>query len=456
MKRQKKRQSSRTLTYVLLGLALLIAAGIFAYYSYDPLKEIDIPVTTATQDVYSTQLPNGLTVTVKELEHSPLVTIQFWVRVGSRNEPADKLGISHIFEHIWFKGTQTQPVGSFHKRVESLGGELNAMTSLDWTMYFVTVPKDKFDDIFPYMADLLLNPMFDETEIQKELQVITEEQRFSFNNPLQYVDDQFAHLLIEDHPYKNPIIGTKETILNATQQSIKEYYKTWYSPNNMNIVVIGNINPQKAVGDVENAFGHMEPQKLPESNYPAPKEPTQSRYNTSTKDIGYTYIATGYFAPKATDPDRYAMTVLNSILVGGDNSRIERIMKQEKQLISSGVGAYVPLIDTGVIQTIMTVEPDKAGQAKAELLYQMNRFKTEDVTDEELERAKALLITQRLREQEELFQIGYTIGQAWVQNDLKIYTDYIDNINKVTKEDIKRVANKHINQYTMYELKPKL
>jgi len=366
------------------------------------------------------------------------------------------MGISHIFEHIWFKGTPTQPVGSFHKRVESLGGELNAMTSLDWTMYFVTVPKDKFDDIFPYMADLLLNPLFDETEIEKELQVITEEQRFSFNDPLKYIDDQFAQLLIENHPYRNPIIGTKETILNATKQSISEYYKTWYSPNNMNIVVVGNINPQKVVGNVEGAFGKLKPQKLPEINYPEPKAPEQTKYNSSTKDIGYTYIATGYLAPKATDPDRYAMTVLNSILVGGDNSRIERILKQDKQLIAQGVGAYVPLIDAGVIQTILTVEPDKAGQAKAELLYQMNSFKTEEVSDEELDRAKALLVTQRLREQEELFQIGYAIGQAWVQKDLKIYTDYIDNINKVTKEDIKRVANKHINQYTMYELKPKL
>lgn len=454
--KRTKRQSSRALNYAALGLALLIISGIFAYYFYDPLRDVNVPVTTATQDVYTTQLPNGLTVTVKELEHSQLVTIQFWVRVGARNEPADKLGISHIFEHIWFKGTPTQPVGSFHKRVESLGGELNAMTSLDWTMYFVTVPKDKFDDIFPYMADLLLNPMFDETEINKELQVITEEQRFSFNDPLKYIDDQFAQLLIEDHPYKNPIIGTKDTILNATKKSISEYYKTWYSPNNMNIVVVGNIKPQKVVFEVENAFGQLTPQKLPETKHPEPTPPVKSKYNSSTKDIGYTYIATGYFAPKATDPDRYAMTVLNSILINGDNSRVERVMKQEKQLIAQGVGAYVPLIDAGVIQTILTVEPEKSGQAKAELLYQMNRFKTEDVSDEELERAKALLITQRLREQEELFQIGYAIGQAWIQGDLKIYTDYIDNINKVTKEDIRNVANKYINQYTMYELKPKL
>jgi zinc protease len=452
----RKRQSSRTLTYVILGLALLIVAGIFAYYSYDPLKEVDVPVTTATQDLYTTQLPNGLTVTVKELEHSPLVTIQFWVRVGARNEPQDKLGISHIFEHIWFKGTPTQPVGSFHKRVESLGGELNAMTSLDWTMYFVTVPKDKFNDIFPYMVDLLLNPMFNETEIEKELQVITEEQRFSFNDPLRYIDDQFAQLLIENHPYRNPIIGTKETILNATKQSISEYYKTWYSPNNMNIVIVGNIPPEKAVSDVTTAFGNFQSQKLPEIKNQEQTPLDKQKYNSSTKDIGYTYVATGYFAPNAKNPDRYAMTVLNSILINGDNSRVDRIIKQEKQLIASGVGAYVPLIDAGVMQNILTVEPEKAGQAKAELLYQINRFKTEDVTDEELERAKALLVTQRLREQEELFQIGYAIGQAWVQDDLGIYTNYIDNINKVTKQDVRKVANKYLNNYAMYELKPKI
>jgi len=456
MRKVTKKAPRRALYYSILGFAIIIIAAIFAYQTYNPLKDVDVPVTLASQDVSTTVLPNGLTVTVKELENSPLVTIQFWVRVGARNEEDKNRGISHIFEHVWFKGTEKQPVGSFHKRVESLGGELNAMTSFDWTMYFVTLPKDKFNDIFPNMVDLLLNPLFNETEISKELQVIVEEQRFSFNNPTQYVDDQFAQLLITDHPYHNPIIGYKDTILNATRDSIVDYYHQWYAPNNMNIIVAGNIDKDYVVNTVQKEFANFEKRQLPELNIRKLEAPAQNLYNTSTRDIGYTYIATGYFAPKATDSDRYAMQVLNTILIAGDSSRIERILKQEKQLITQGVGAYVPLIETGVTQTILTVEPEKAGQAKAELLYQMNRFKTEEVTDEELERAKAIIITQRLREQEELFQIGFAIGQAWVQNDSTIYTNYIDNINKVTKEDIKRVANKYLTTYTMYELKPKL
>lgn len=456
MKHNAKRRSSRALNYVALGFLVFIVAGALAYYSYNPLSDVDVPVTLSSQDVYVSRLPNGLTMTVKELEKSPLVTIQFWVRVGSRNENSSNRGISHIFEHIWFKGTASQPVGSFHKRVESLGGELNAMTSLDWTMYFVTVPKDKFDDIFPFMADLLLNPLFDENEIEKELQVIVEEQRFSFNNPLQHVDDQFARLLIDEHPYRNPVIGYKDTILNATKESISDYYRTWYSPNNMNVIVVGNVDRNKVERDIKGAFGNLDPRDLPNINNVAPSGTSEIRYNSSSKDLGYAYVALGYFAPNASDSDRYAMAVLNAILIAGDNSRVERILKQEKRLITSGVGAYVPLIDAGVIQSIITVEPERSGSAKTELLYQMNRFKTEDVSDEELDRAKALLVTQRLREQEELFQIGYALGQAWIQNDVGIYTNYIDNINNVNKEDVRRVANKYFNYYTMYELKPKI
>ena len=124
-----------------------------------PLSSVDTPLNQLKEELYVTQLPNEMTVTVKEMHSLPLVTIQFWVHVGARNEPLPYKGIAHIFEHIWFKGTATQPVGSFHKKVESLGGELNAMTSHDWTMYYVVVPSDKFDDIFPLMVYFLFNSL---------------------------------------------------------------------------------------------------------------------------------------------------------------------------------------------------------------------------------------------------------------------------------------------------------
>lgn len=440
---------------VILAAALILAA--IAAHLYQPsLEDVNVPLTSISDELHVTTLENGLTITAKEMHALPLVTIQFWVNVGSKNEPENYRGIAHIFEHIWFKGTETQPVGSFHKTVESLGGELNAMTSHDWTMYYVTVPSDKFDTIFPLMVDLLRNPAFDEAEIEKEKEVVLEEQRFSFNEPEKYLDDQFALTLIKDHPYQHPIIGYKDTITAPNRTAIMNFYNTWYAPNNMNIIIVGDMDSQRATQQVASAFGDLQPQPLPPLNLPEEQPRQQPQYNSSFKDIGYTYVALGYLAPPATSADRYATRVLNTIWAGGDGSRLEQIVKKQKNLIVRGQSVYAVLTDLGVVETLAVVEPENAGAAKAELILQLNRFKTQPVTQEELERAKALIRADRVKSQEEIFQVGFDIGNAWIDGDLAIYQNYIDNINAVTAEDVQRVAQKYFTAYTMYELKPKL
>ena len=440
----------------ILGIIAIIIVAIASFYYGNPVQLVNVPLNSLQEKLDVTKLPNGMTVTVKEAHAIPLTTIQFWVRSGARNEPEERRGIAHIFEHIWFKGTATQPVGSFHKRVESLGGELNAMTSLDWTMFYVTVPSDKFDDIFPNMVDLLLHPGFNETEIQKELQVIVEEQRFSFNEPEKYIDDQFGLLLIDKHPYRNPVIGYKPTILGTTKDDIIKYYSTWYVPNNINIVVVGDVKKDDVVDKIKEAFKDFKPGQLPELNLPKEDPITQPKYNSSYKDVGYDYIALGFVGPSSQNKDKYSMMLLNTIFSGGESSRMESVIKQQKSLIVSGSSVFVPLNDMGVFEVVTTIQPEKAGPAKAELLLQLNRFKTEYVTNEELERAKNGLKVARVRDQEEIFQVGFSIGQAWIGGNIDDYSNFIPEINKVTKEDIKNVANKYFNGYTMYELKPKL
>ncbi|HLF54104.1 MAG TPA: pitrilysin family protein [Candidatus Nanoarchaeia archaeon] len=420
-----------------------------------PLSQVDMPLTSVEQQPFITELPNGLTVTVKEMHALPLVTIQFWVHAGSKNEPAGNQGIAHVFEHIWFKGTATQPVGSFHKRVETLGGELNAMTAHDWTMYFVTVPSDKFNEIFPNMVDLLLHPAFDETEINKELQVIVEEQRMSFNQPERHLDDEFGLTLIDKHPYRNPIIGYKSTILNVTREELINFYNTWYVPNNMNIVIAGDVDAQTVVRTVDEAFANFQPKPLPALDLPQEIPRTEPVYNSSYRDIGFNYVAVGFLGPKSNDPDAYAMRVFNMIFGEAESSRLQEIVKKQKNLIVRGLSVFAPLNDLGVFESIIVVDPEKRNQATAELLVQLNRFKTEQVSDEELARAKRLIKAQRVKSKEEVFDVGNEIGQAWIDGTLEDYSNYMKNIDAVTKEDIQRVVNKYFTAYTMYELKPK-
>src|SRR5574342_76020 len=440
----------------IFGALIIIALAAASYFYLSPATLVDVPLTSLQEKPDVTKLDNGMLVTIKEQHVLPLVTIQFWIHTGMKNEPEERRGIAHIFEHIWFKGTATQEVGSFHKRVESLGGELNAMTSHDWTMYYVTLPSDEFNQIFPNMVDLLLHPAFNETEIEKEKEVVVEEQRFSFNEPEKYLDDQFGLLLIEKHPYRNPVIGYKDTILGTTRADIIDFYNTWYVPNNMNIVIVGDVNRQAVLKDIKEAFKDFKPGELPALSLPKETPASTPKYNTSFKDIGYTYVAAGFFAPNSTDPDRYAMTVLNAVFSGGESSRLPQILKQQKKLITKGASVFVPLNDLGVFETILVMDPDKAGAAKAELLLQLNRFKTELVTDEELARAKRTLLAERVRSQEEIFQVGFNIGQSWIDGRLDDYQNILSHINAVSKEDIKRVAQKYFGAYTMYEVKPKL
>lgn len=433
----------------------MVLVGVAAYYFGNPLVLVDVPLTSLQEELDVVKLDNGMLVTFREASAIPLVSIQFWVHVGARNEPIERKGIAHIFEHIWFKGTATQPVGSFHKRVESLGGELNAMTSHDWTMYFVTVPSDKFDDIFPFMVDLLLNPGFDEVEIKKELEVIVEEQRFSFNEPERFLDDQFGLLLLDEHPYRNPVIGYKDTILGTTREDIIQFYKTWYVPNNMNIVIAGNFDRGSTLAKIRDAFKDFESQEVPVLINPIEDAMVAPRYNSSFKDVGYTYVAMGFTGPNSTDFDKYPMFVLNTILSGGESSRLQQV-KTQKNLIVRGTSVFVPLNELGVFEAIVVIEPEKAGSAKAELILQLNKFKSELVSDEELSRAKSSILADKVRSQEEIFQVGFDLGQAWIDGQLDDYPNFVDRINSVTKDDVQRVAQKYFGAYTMYELKPKL
>lgn len=440
---------------IIISIIVIVLAMLASQYK-DPLSEVDIQYSQTEQPLFRTTLDNGLEITIKETHANPLVTIQFWVHTGSRNEPNEREGVAHIFEHIWFKGTESQPVGSFHKSVEKLGGELNAMTSHDWTMFYVTVPSEKFDVIFPLMVDLLRNPGMFQEEITKELQVILEEQRQSYNNPLQHADDEFAQLLIEEHPYRNPIIGYKNTIANMTREDIETFYNTWYVPNNMNLVIVGDIDTAETVKKIEEAMGDMQYAPLPELNNIPQEKITENRYNSDTREIGYSYLAIGYIVPESTHPDHYPLKVMNTLFSEMESSIMQHKLKSKKNLIVRGGSVVAQLNDFGAFQVFFVVDPEKRNEAVAATLTELNKLKYAPVTDEDLERAKTYIKTQRARKNEQIFEMGMEIGEAWIDGNLDNLQYYNQKIDDVTKEDIIRVANEYIGPYTMYELKAEL
>lgn len=444
----------KTVNKAIIASLLIIAIAVLIGYEFrDPLSEVDVPVSRSQQPAFQTQLDNGLTITVLENHAYPLVTIQFWVKVGSRYEEKGSEGVAHIFEHIWFKGTELQPAGSFHKRVENLGGELNAMTSHDWTMFYVTLPKDKFDDIFPYQVDLLKNQLLPQEEIERELKVILEEQRKSYNDPVMHLDEEFSKLFIEEHPYRNPIIGYKDTIENMSREQIKKVYETYYVPNNINIVVVGDVNTATVTDKIEAQLGGLRAKPLPKLDLEPQQPHEQPSYDSITRDLGKNYIAMGYITPEATHPDHYTLDVIAAIFAKMKSSRMQQQLK-ETNLITSGRGISVQLTDFGAFMVIMNTDPDKRNQAVTELIKELNKLKLQKVSEEELERAKQYIRSEFAKKNEEIFEQGMYLGQAWVYGNFGEAQNYLRNIDKVTREEIQEVADKYFNNYVMFEIKP--
>lgn len=445
----KKTQSIKLIFFSLIFILLL------SLISCQNIDEINVPVSDGKKEFYTTKLDNELTVTVKEVKNLPLVTIQFWIKTGSRNENDENRGISHIFEHIWFKGTPTQPVGSFDRKVASYGGYANAMTGQDFTAFYVIVPSDEFENTLELMADLFKNQLFDEDEIAREKEVILEEQKLTYNDPAMWADEQFGQLIFKEHPYRNPILGYVDTIKANSPEKIKEHYKKWYAPNNMNLVVVGDLPKERIIRAAQMFMGDMQIKDLPIVKIPEEPEQKEMRYEVKTrKGLENTYVSLGYKAPNFKDKDWYVMRVLTQILDGAENSRLSKILKQEKELITSSQSFYLPLQDHGAIETMLVLEPKNENEAIQAALDEYNKFKQAYVSEEEIESAKKQLQAGYALQQEEIVMQGIDIGQWWVSGEFTEQPEYLQNIFKVSKEDVKRVAEKYFTQPTIFVLKP--
>ena len=447
---------SRTKILIPIFLSILIIFTAFLiYYFANPLANLNTAQPIEKSTLLTTKLDNDLTITIKEMHQLPLVTVQFWIKTGSRNENDHNRGVSHIFEHIFFKGTKTQPPGTFLSRVENLGGEFNAMTSMDWTVFFITIPSDKFDFILPYFTDLLLNPEFNQEEIDKELKVILEEQSIDFNEPLRYATAEFGKILIDEHPYKHPIIGYENTIANMSRENILSFYHAWYVPNNINIIVVGDVKTEHVLEKVKEELKDFKKRPIPKLNLPKQKLHTVQRYNISERAIGYDYIVLGYILPPADSKEIYTFDVLSKLLVEAKSSRLEKILKNEKNLVDDDMGGVFHFKDMSMFEIILTVDPEKKSEALGETLILINDLKNELVSSDELKTGKMLLKSDRAKKLEEVYAVGIEIGEMWAVDILDKYYDYISNIDKVSKKDIQNAARGYFLAPVIFEVKPK-
>lgn len=394
-------------------------------------------------------LPNGLKVLLKEEHKAPVVTFQIWYKVGSRNERLGKTGLSHFLEHMMFKGTKKYGPKQFSRIVMKNGGNDNAFTGKDYTAYFQNFAADRIHISLELESDRMQNLLIDPKEVESERKVVMEERRMRYeDDPVSTMVEQMKAAAFMAHPYQWPVIGWMADIEAITREDLYHHYKTYYVPNNATIVVVGAFDTKRLLPEIERYFGRI--RRGPEVPKVTAKEPRQTgeRRIIVKREAELPAVFAGYHTPNLTHPDSYVLDIIAGILSDGKSSRIYRSLVYEKQLALYAGGDYDSVTaDPNLFYVYAGVMPGKTtDEVEAALYNEIERIKTEPVTDEELQKAKNQIEAGFIMAQDSVFFQAMLLGKYETVASWRYIQKYLDGIRAVTKEDIQRVAKEYFTQ----------
>ncbi len=400
-------------------------------------------------------LPNGLKVFLKEIHTAPIISSWIWYRVGSRDEVPGRTGISHWVEHMQFKGTPQFPANILDRSISREGGTWNAMTFLDWTAYYETMPAEKIDLALRLEADRMVNSQFDKKEVASERTVIISEREGNENEPLFQLGEVMQQSAFRIHPYHHEVIGDMADLHTITRDDLYNHYRAFYVPNNAVLAVAGDFDTNTMLARIEKLYG-----KIPAGKEPArlarPELEQKGEIRLSVEGPGTTsYVQACYRFPAASHPDFFPLAVLDSLLAGPSNlnmfsggisnktCRLYRALVDKEYAVGIYGGAQAT-IDPFLYSFTLTVHPKrKPEEALAALDKEIERIKQEKVTKAEITRAikqaRALFAYGSENITNQAFWLGYSemfAGYSW-------FTSYLDKLSAVTAKDIQRVANEY-------------
>jgi zinc protease len=399
------------------------------------------------EQVFETTFPNGLKVILLENHKAPLITFQVWYRVGSRNEEWGKTGLSHMLEHMMFKGTKKVGPEEFSRIVQENGGNDNAFTSRDNTAYFENLSADRVQVALDLESDRMQNLMLREEDFRTERMVVMEERRLrTEDNPQAYLQEQVEATAFQIQPYHWPTIGWMEDIARFTLDDLKAYYRTYYNPVNAIIVVVGDFKKEDLLPRIEKAFGSYP--KGPVPNQERDRDPSQTgeRKIFLKKEAQLPFVVMGYHVPNLREPDSYVLEVIAAILSGGKSSRLYQSLVREKRLVlSADVDHSLLSRDPSLFYVSADLLPGKEmAEVQKALDQEVERLQKEPVGERELEKAKNQLEASFVYGQDSLFYQAMLLAQHEIALDWRTIDDYLPSVRKVSSEDIRRVAKKYL------------
>ena len=429
----------RAVAAVLLVLLALVA-GASAPAAQSP--DAPAPVVAVTLD-------NGLRVLLLEDHRSPIVSLQMWYRVGSRNERRGMTGIAHFLEHLMFRGTPTNGPGAFARIVERNGGQDNAFTSQDVTAYYVDIAADRLEQILALEADRMQNLTIDPKIVDSEREVVTEERRTrTEDDPGGALGEEVSALAFRAHPYGQPIIGWAVDLKRITREEIHAFYKTYYAPNNALLVAVGDFKTEAVLAKIKAVFGPIP--RGPEQPKVLAVEPEQSseRRLRVERPAELPIVYLGYPVPNQQSPDAAALDLLSVVLSGGRASRLYRHLVYERQLALEAGGDYSYFsFDPNLFWFYATPLPGQTPETmEKELLGEMELLKKEPVGDEELKRAKNQIEAGFVFQDDSVHKRAALLARFELIGGYALKDQYLDKIRAVTAADLQRVAQKYFSE----------
>src|SRR3989339_58889 len=400
-------------------------------------------------EVKEYKLDNGLKVLVIEDHKAPLATFQIWYRVGSRDEPAGKNGISHLLEHMMFKGTPKYGSKEFSKMVKKKGGVDNAFTTKDYTMYYQTLASDRIDISIELEADRMQNLILDPKEVIAERDVVMEERRMRYDDdPQNSLYEEVLAAAFKSHPYHWPVIGWMSDISSIEREGLLSHYKAYYSPDNAVIVVSGDVQADEIIKKITAAFGDISPASGRAVVTSKETEQKGERRISLRREAELPYIIALYHTPSFPHPDSYALEVLGMVLSGGKSSRLYKSMVYEKKLAIGASADYSGFNkDPYLFLFDATAAPGKDIKDVENALYvEIEKIKKELPSERAVQKAKNQIEASFIMGQDSIYYQAQIAGMFEMLGSWKLKEDYMENIKKVKPEDVTRVAKKYLHE----------
>ena len=393
--------------------------------------------------VVAKTLPNGLEMILLPDRKAPVAVIQVWYRVGSRNDVQGKTGLSHMLEHMMFKGTENHAPNEYSRMIARQGGSENAFTSDDATTYFAKLAADRLDIVLELEADRMRGLSLSADQFEPERQVVAEERRMRVDDdPVAFLRESLDATAFAIHPYRQPTIGWRQDIENWRLADLQEHYDRFYQPGNAVLVAVGDFNPEELAQRIEHFFGAIPAGPAVPPMRVREEPPRGPRRIEVTRPAKLPFVILSYPAPNLRNPDFAALEMLSVILSDGKSSRLQESLVREQQ-VALGVGAsYQPTsVDDRTFSLVAQAQPGRAAaEVEEALIAAVERIQKDPPTKEEMDRARRQIESGFIFSQDSVFSRAMLLGHYAMASDWQSVDDYLPAIRAVTPTQVQKAA----------------